>query len=362
MKQGLVLAVVVLGACGSPRGDLPVANTDCEPEGNVEFICGVISPEDVVAVPYTNLVIASGYSGGGIHMISTRDHTRLQVFPTATPRLRLDTETYTSCPGPIDPDEGQQFSAHGLNLRPGPEGVYTLYVVHHGFRESIEIFEIDTRYQGAVSVSSVPGFTWLGCVIAPESLSLNSVTPLPDGGFAVTVPFLPNGPNLQERIMSGEDSGEVWEWHPTGGWKKVPGSESPGPNGIEASADGRWLYVNLWSGAKVMRLSRGQTPVEKEVVDLSFHPDNIRWQADGSLLVAGQGGLSPNGILECLTTMCTEMSSNVARIDPRTMEVQDIVDYPANEVFFTATAALQVGDEIWLGSMRGDRIARYPIR
>ena len=147
-----------------------------------------------------------------------------------------------------------------------------------------------------------------------------------------------------------------------GGWKKVPGSESPGPNGIEASEDGRWLYVNLWSGANVTRLSRGQTPVEKEVVDLSFYPDNIRWQADGSLLVAWQRGLRPDGILECLTTMCTEMSSNVARIDPQTMEVQEIVDYLANEIFFTATAALQVGDEIWIGSMRGDRIARYLIQ
>ena len=225
MKRGLVLAVVVLGACGSPRGDLPVANTDCEPEGNVEFICGVIIPEDVLAVPYTDPVIASGHRGGGIHLITIRRPPRLQVFPTANPRLRRDTETYTSCPGPIDPDEGEQFSAHGLNLRPGPERVYTLYVVHHGFRESIEIFEIDTRYQGAVSVSSVPGFTWLGCVIAPESLSLNSVTPLPDGGFAVTVPFLPNGPNLQERITIGEDSGEIWKWHPT-----VAGRRSRGAN------------------------------------------------------------------------------------------------------------------------------------
>ena len=345
-----------------PAGSLPVPNADCEAGGDVEFICNVISPEDVVAVPYTDLVIASGYQGGGIHLISTRDHTRLQLFPTDHPRLRPDTETYPSCPGPIDPTEGDQFSAHGLSLRPGPEGAHTVYVVHHGFRESIEIFELDTRYQGAVSVSPIPGFTWIGCVIAPEDLQLNSIAPLPGGGFAVTVPFLPDGPRPQEGLTVGEDSGAVWEWHPTDGWAKVPGSESPGPNGIEASEDGRWLYVNLWSGAQVMRLSRGQTPVEKEVVDLSFYPDNIHRQADGSLLAAGQGGLSLDRVLECLNTMCAEMTSNVARIDPQTMEVQDIIDYPANEAFFTATAALQVGNEIWIGSMRGDRIARYPIQ
>ena len=237
-----------------------------------------------------------------------------------------------------------------------------MYAVHHGFRESVEIFELDTRYQGAVSVSQIPGFTWIGCVIAPESLSLNSVTPLPHGGLLSRCRSYPNASSPQDGLTVDEDSGEVWEWHPADGWTKVPGSESPGPNGIEASEDGRWLYVNLWSGAKVMRLSRGQTPVEKEVVDLSFYPDNIHRQADGSLLAAGQGGMSLDRILECLREMCDEMTSNVARIDPQTMEVQKIIDYPANEVFFTATAALQVGNEIWIGSMRGDRIARYPIQ
>ena len=36
--------------------------------------------------------------------------------------------------------------------------------------------------------------------------------------------------------------------------------------------------------------------------------------------------------------------------------------YPSDDVFFGATAALQVGKEIWIGSVRGDRIARYPAR
>ncbi len=384
MKRWMLATVVVLVACGGSSGDLPVPNADCETDGDVAFICGVINPEDVIAIPDTNFIVASGYGGGGgIHFISRRDQTRQQMYPVADPRLRHDTDAYPDCPGPIDPAEGDQFNAHGLNLRPVEDGLYHLYVVHHGFRESIEIFEIDTRYQGAVSVSPVPGFVWIGCVIAPESMTLNSVSPLPGGGFAATAPFVPAGyvpPDAAaaddgaadetaadaEPVAPGEidiagSYGVVWEWSPAGGWSIVPGSESAGPNGIEASPDGEWLYVNLWAGRQVLRLSRGRDPVETQIAELSFHPDNIRWQADGTLLTAGHD--LPDllaRILECIEALCDGMSSHVARVDPETMAVRDVVDAPANEQFFTATAALQVDDEIWVGSVRGDRIARYP--
>ena len=394
MQRWLLAAVVVLVACGGSSGDLPVPNADCEADGDVGFICGVINPEDVIAIPDTNFIVASGYGGGGgIHFISHRDQTRLQVFPTANPRLRHDTGAYPDCPGPIDPAEGDQFNAHGLNLRAVEEGLYHLYVVHHGFRESIEIFEIDTRYQGAVSVSPVPGFAWIGCVIAPESMTLNSVSPLPGGGFAATAPFVPAGytppgaaagneeardgeeaADAEETAGAGEPAapadidlaeayGVVWEWSPAGGWSIVPGSRSAGPNGIEASADGEWLYVNVWGGRQVLRLSRGRDPVETQLADLSFHPDNIRWQADGTLLTAGHD--APDllaRIQECMAALCDDMSSHVARVDPETLAVRDVVDVPATEDFFTATAALQVNDEIWVGSVRGDRIARYPAQ
>lgn len=395
MQRWLCAAVVVLAACGGSSGDLPVPNADCETDGDVAFICGVINPEDVIAIPDTHFIVASGYGGGGgIHFISSRDRTRLQVYPTPNPRLRHDAAAYPDCPGPIDPAEGDQFNAHGLNLRLVEEGLYHLYVVHHGFRESIEIFEIDTRYQGAVSVSPTPGFAWIGCVIAPEAMTLNSVSPLPGGGFAATAPFVPAGwtppsaatgddepaadademdeaeeaaaaaePVAPEDIDIAGSYGLVWEWSPAGGWSIVPGSESAGPNGIEASADGEWLYVNLWAGRQVLRLSRGRDPVESQTADLGFHPDNIRWQADGTLLTAGHD--APDllaRILECIEARCDGMSSNVARVDPDTLAVQDVVDEPATEDFFTATAALQVDDEIWVGSVRGDRIALYPAR
>jgi hypothetical protein len=54
------------------------------------------------------------------------------------------------------------------------------------------------------------------------------------------------------------------------------------------------------------------------------------------------------------------VTSRVIKIDPQTLKVQDVVRYPANDVFNFATGAIQVGKEIWVGSVRGDKIARFP--
>jgi hypothetical protein len=50
----------------------------------------------------------------------------------------------------------------------------------------------------------------------------------------------------------------------------------------------------------------------------------------------------------------------VTKIDPNTLKVRDIVRYPYNDVFNFSTGAIQVGREIWVGSVRGDKIARFP--
>ena len=68
----------------------PAAPKGCDPAGNVQFICGVISPEDLVAVPGSDWVVASGdAAGGAITLINTRDKTTMALFPSASPKLRL---------------------------------------------------------------------------------------------------------------------------------------------------------------------------------------------------------------------------------------------------------------------------------
>jgi hypothetical protein len=310
-------------------------------------VCDQLGPEDLVLVPGAKWVLSSGYAANGaLRLIHVSDRTTTVLFPSATVPEHLDKKTYPDCPGPIDPGEKEKFRAHGLYLRPGKNSVHTLYMVHHGNRESVEVFEVDAR-------KDPPALSWIGCVVAPEKTSLNAVAALPDRGFVATNFQTTGGGDAYK----GEISGEVWEWHTKGGWKKIPGSETSGANGVELSKDGKWLYISGWGSETFVRLSRGRTPVKKDVVPVGFHLDNLRMAPDGTLLGAGASippgpeDHSPAGL------------SCVDRIDPKTLKVQEIVRYHFNDVFVGATGALQVGNEIWVGTVRtpANRIAVFPV-
>ena len=337
---GLAVALGLLVGTVGPRA------AACDPVGNVRFVCDQLGPEDLAVVPGGEWVLSSGMTANGaIRAISLRDKTTTVLFPTATPKERLDKKTYASCPGPIDLTQRDRFRAHGLYLRPGRSSVHTLYVVHHGNRESIEVFEVDAR-------PKAPLLTWIGCAVAPDPIGLNSVAGLPDGGF-VTTNFAPRGSGAAafSKIMAGEPNGELWEWHTDSGWKKVPGSEAAGPNGIEISKDGKTLYIGGWGSQSVIRLSRGQTPVKKDAVNVGFRVDNVRWAPDGTLLAAGQGGGTPPA-----------RTSNVAKVDPSTLKVEELVRYQNSDVFASGTVAIQIGAELWVGAVGGDRIAIFPAK
>jgi len=201
-------------------------------------------------------------------------------------------------------------------------------------------------------------------------VSGNSVAVLPDGGFALTN-FLskrlgawagPKGAAVRAKLARGEPTGEVWEWNVGHGWSKVPGSEGAGPNGIEASPDGKWYYIAEWGAQKVIKLSRGRPDPIRRAVPVDFHPDNLRWQPDGSLLAAGQRGTVEAILSDCLLKNdCGGIATSVASVDPETLATKELVHaYPTNEYFAAGTTGLKVGDEIWVGSTyHGTRIARF---
>ena len=311
---------------------------------DVQFVCGQRAPEDLVVLLGAQWVVASAYGGsGGVYLIRVSDRTSTVAYPGATPTERLDAKTYATCPGPPDAAAKAKFTTHGLYLQAGNNSVHRLYVVAHGSRESVEVFEVDAR-------PSTPVLTWIGCAVAPEPIGLNSVRGLPDGGFVATN-FLARGgtdPSRMKAMQSGERNGELWEWHTGTGWQKVPGSEAAGANGLEISDDGQWFYVAAWGSQSFFRLSRGQTPVKRDEIPLGFRVDNIRWARDGSILAAGQGG-APGA-----------QASIVVKIDPKALSVREVVRRPNSDVFGAGTVAVEIGNQYWVGSFRGDRIAIVP--
>ena len=327
---GLFMTCALLLGAAGPRA------ADCDPDGEIQFLCGPVNPEDLAPVPQSPWVIVSSREGH-LYLADTRDYTSTVLFPTGTSRPEHDTATYGACPGPLT----SQFRPHGINLRPGNSDTHTLLVVGHGGRESIEVFEFDMG-------RTPPALTWVGCAVAPEALGLNSVVALPEGGFAAT----------------SSRTGDVWEWHAGGGWSLVPGSEDIGPNGLEISRDGRWLYIGGHPGKSLIRLSRGQTPIQKDTVAVGFHVDNVRWGPDETLLAAGHLGRGGTraAIGACVRQrQCDGMTSRVAKVDPLRLTAEEIIRYPSNDFLILGTVAIQVGEEIWFGGVGGgNRIARFP--
>ena len=139
-----VLTFVGLTVLALQLGIVAPRAADCDAVGNVQFICGQSGPEDLVAIPGSEWVLASSFpaNNGGLRLIDTRDLSTTVLLPADAPREQLDRATYGSCPGPIVSVEKENFSTHGLYVAPGANSVHTVYVVHHGTRESVEVFEL----------------------------------------------------------------------------------------------------------------------------------------------------------------------------------------------------------------------------
>jgi hypothetical protein len=298
-------------------------------------VCGQQGPEDLVSIGAAWVAASAMAAPGGVRVVRTRDRAPFTVYPAANARDRHDRQTYPDCPGPPNP---QNFTTHGLYAEPGAGPTYKLFVVAHGARESIEIFELDTR-------GDTPVATWIGCAVAPDPVGLNSVRGLPDGGFIVSN-FLPRGssPEATQRMREGERNGELWEWHTASGWQKVPGSEAAGANGLELSPDGRTLYVAAWGTQSFFRLSRGTSPPKRDEVPLGFRVDNIHWARDGSLFAVGQA----------------QQGWKAVKIDPNTLAIRDVLVEADTPEFNAGTALAEVGDTLWVGSFRGNRIVIVP--
>jgi len=251
MKQTIiatVLSCVAMGGLLSISAAQPAA---CAPSGGLTFVCGVRNPEDLVLVPNTRWLIASGMApGSGLHAVDTRAKTVRNLYAADAPSTRPDRTRYGACPGPLDP---KQAVLHGLSLRPGQNGLYTAYATNHGGRESIEVFEIDTR-------GAAPAATWVGCVVMPNGLAANSVAAFSDGSLLATVLILP-GKTFADAFAQ-RNTGAVFQWTPgSPTFQILPGTDLPANNGIETSPDDREYYVVSTTTKRIIAYARSNPGV-----------------------------------------------------------------------------------------------------
>lgn len=360
MRRILIAAILALAATYSIAAQSP----NCAPSGGLTFVCGVMNAEDLVIVPNTRWMLASGMApGSGLHLVDTQAKTVKNLY-AADAATRLDKTKFAGCPGPLDP---KQALLHGLSLRSAAAGRYTVYATNHGGRESVEVFELDasSAAPGAgASAKAAPTATWIGCVLAPGKMSFNSVAAFSDGTLVATVLITPDktfADAFAQRI-----TGVVMQWTPgTPAFVALPGTELSANNGIETSPDDREFYVASTTTKRIVAFARNNTSKPLRVAQLKeFGPDNVRWTNDNRLITAGMIDDEPacGGAPKTEEGIRCPRGYVVVTIDPKTMAVTELARGPATPAFTGTAIAMRVGDDLWLGSFNADRLAYRTLK
>ena len=348
---GLLSTLFLVLACPASL----VASDECPSSGDAGFVCGLVNPEDLVRVPDSHWIISSGMGdGGALYLVDTEKKSWTVLYPGHEPHARQNMRRYGSCPGSPDPN---QFVTHGLSLLPGSDGHSTLYVVGHGAREAIEVFDVDTT-------GARPLLTWTGCVMTPDGMEANSVASWRDGSLLVTIPLF--GDVSINDALAGKPSGAVFKWMPgDSGFTQVDGTEMPYANGIEVSEDGEEFFVassGLFHVTAFSNTNPARVLRRTEVFD--FLPDNLHMSDSGELLTAGLdlddpvcGQVVQSEAFDLEAFASCPRAFTVWAIDPQSMRGRRLVRGAANAHFSNITMAVPVGEALWIGTFAGDRIA-----
>lgn len=312
-----------------------------------QFLTGFANPEDLVPVPDTQWLIASGMGDpdkgepGGLYAIDRTSREVHRLWPSGNGMIARD-GAYDDFASPVSP---AAFMTHGICLETRPDGRDRLYAVNHGERESIEIFDLRVA-GGAVKLD------WVGGIAVPYPSHGNAVARLADGTVLMSCIYRLDDPDFGARIGRGEKTGYLLSWRKSRGWMKIAGSEASCPNGLIASEDGETLFTANTGSRTVTRskLDPHKASVSGHVsVDLGFAPDNLRWNEDGSICAAGFASLSDPAPRAC-------------RIDPRTLEITHFALPPHTADFEYVATAVMVDRELWLSVYQGDKVAVIPLQ
>lgn len=343
-------AVLVLSPAGAMHVTDGIAHVGVDSCGR-NAICGLRNPEDVVRLGSTRFAIASSLaraprSLSHLYLVDLASRIATPLVPTMDPDTQRSLD-----PNCTPPQNFGTLITHGLSSRSDSPDRGRLYVVNHGGKQSIEMFEWHVQ---ARSVA----LTWRGCVHVPSTVLANAVAPFPDG-VAVTSFGSPDDPKMVN-LVAGRPSGFVMTWSKRTGWVHLKGSDLPGDNGIESSPDGRTLYVNAWTNNALWILSRDGHRAAVRVPLGQFHPDNIHWLRDGTLLIAGEVG-DASKILSCGPPKICDTPSVLVVFNPVQNSIAKREFIPPTTHFGAASAAVKYHGTYWLGSFLGDRIFEVPV-
>jgi hypothetical protein len=318
------------------------------------FIDGFIGPEDIVLTPDgTHLIVSElppDFSSPVNPALMLVDLENDQVRPLA---IRMQPENGWGDPS-CDAPSG--FGTHGLHVSRRRDGRTQLLAVNHAGRESVELFEL---VRGAAGYEAL----WHGSVKLEGGL-LNDVVATPNGGFIATVMLdhdLVGEQDSMTFMFSGARTGYLAEWHPDTGWKRLSGSEAPLNNGVQISADGRFVWFAAWTSREVVEYDREARRITR-ITALPFYADNLTVASDGKLLAAGIDDLDYwRERTAAEGRICQEeLAFTVASLDPVTFTATPIFRSNPGLLKGGASVALATGNALYIGSYAGERLLKVP--
>jgi hypothetical protein len=319
------------------------------------FIDGFIGPEDIVLTPDgTHLLVSElppDFNNPIAPALMLVDLADDGVAPLS---IRMHPEAGW---GDQHRDAPPRFGTHGLHISKRRDGRTQLLAVNHAGRESVEFFEL---IRGAESYEAF----WHGSVIFEGGL-LNDVVATPEGGFITTVMLdheLTGDRDPMSFMFSGAKTGYLAEWHPERGWKRLPGSEAPLNNGVQLSADGRFVWFAAWTSREIIEYDRHAQRITR-IAALPFHADNLTVDSEGTLIATGIDNLDYwRERTAAEGQLCQEeLAFTVAALDPVTFTSTPIFHCNPGLLKGGASVALAAGNSLYIGSYTGERLLKVPI-
>jgi len=328
----------------------------CAQAAEFTALCGVHAPEDLAVLPDGHTLIVSQIRGPGDAAFDP-ERSYLALLDTANGTMRAARIRFDSRPGwgdiacaaSLDP-----IRPGGISLTSAGQSSPELLVINirTNGQNSVEFFEV-VRTDGEWIL------VWHGCAMGASGLMFNSVAPLPQRGFAVTM--MANAelfatPAGIDTLLSGRNTGYVLEWTAAGGFKRLVDTDGGAPDGILATPDGRFLYYAAWSGRKIVKYDRklGKPSIE---VSVDFMPDNFRWAKGGKSFLA-TGILNSDAVYACVNNADACRSTfKAVEFDLRSLSARTLYEGPPG-LLGMASVTLPVGKDLYIGAATGDRLVR----
>ena len=336
----------------------------CESDETFTVYCNYQNPEDLAVLPDGRHILVSEF-GAIVPLSPTNVQGNLSLLDTTDGRKKnLEIEMSDNVWG--DPEcqrDSMVLYTHGIDINERLDGSYQLAIVNHMPTETIELFELR-------EINDAWSLTWRGCVDAPVHGYFNDVALSSNGSFYVSQMYDKNISLFMLAVLDNtkEDTGYVYHWRRQNGFERLVNTDGAFPNGVELSDDENNLFINYAFGNKTSKYNLMSNSIEASF-SMNGIPDNITVDGDyiwvGAQDHSGLDSLIYCGVFAkavCEDPMINQCPLPFAAYQLRQSDLSLVNSYKfSNTVMGTATVALSLNGQLYIGTYHGDRIASVEL-